>query len=445
MSSTNMMICHDYVPEWGKREALRELVANAKDADPDYKVEITFSGITIKTVTEPSYTELLLLGAGSKKGDTANSSTIGQFGEGSKLAALALTRLGADLVITTSLGRITFTLEQPPELDRPTLHVHIDREAALSEKGCVVTFRAIGLRRLYNELFLPIKTQHTYGPIEKKYDSEEGRIYCHGVKIISIQETCHYHWNLDNLKLNRDRTFPNIYDVRRCVGDKYERFLLGNEWRRRLALFDDSSFEACSIEDTFVSYDLCQAFKETFHELHGQRAVLSNGDPRVSYRAESKNYKVVTVAKRIEPLLKRAGVQSAEAVLTTSEYMSEVSRLNYVEEIKELERLGKVINIDANIRVFKAEEHEALLGLYKDKTIWLSTKLFEPDQRNLRIGTYLHEAGHHLGGGDISTQFEQSLEKIAAILAINFLSLEDTYEETRVSVPDLDPDLVGNT
>lgn len=95
-----LSLSRDYVSHWGYREAIRELLQNAIDnlKDCEDPLDYEFNGLHLHIrshgVTLPA--SKLLLGSSSKKDD---DKSIGNFGEGFKLAMLVLTRLGHEVVI----------------------------------------------------------------------------------------------------------------------------------------------------------------------------------------------------------------------------------------------------------------------------------------------------------------------------------------------------------
>lgn len=98
MTKYELSLTRDYVPSWTIVDAMRELFQNALDQQIqvedntmfwEYHPEIESFHIGNKlSILEP---KTLLLGSSTK---TEDKSTIGQFGEGYKIATLVLTRLG---------------------------------------------------------------------------------------------------------------------------------------------------------------------------------------------------------------------------------------------------------------------------------------------------------------------------------------------------------------
>jgi hypothetical protein len=98
MSRYELTVDSNYVKDWGIPQAIRELFQNAYDAEVEDKTNTAFCNYfserqTIEIGNKKSVLniESLLLGCTSKSG---NADTIGQFGEGYKLATLVLLRNG---------------------------------------------------------------------------------------------------------------------------------------------------------------------------------------------------------------------------------------------------------------------------------------------------------------------------------------------------------------
>lgn len=93
----------NYVSDWTFNDAIRELIQNGTDQEildkeNSFKVEYNAKEKTLRLINHKSVLKIntLLLGRSSK---TNNEDTVGQFGEGYKIAALVLNRLGKTFTI----------------------------------------------------------------------------------------------------------------------------------------------------------------------------------------------------------------------------------------------------------------------------------------------------------------------------------------------------------
>ncbi len=98
-----LTLAPNYVSDWEFNDAIRELIQNGIDQQviaPNNKFEIKYNRehqeLTLRSPLSKLKRDTLLLGCSSK---TNNEETVGQFGEGYKIAALVLTRLGKTFTI----------------------------------------------------------------------------------------------------------------------------------------------------------------------------------------------------------------------------------------------------------------------------------------------------------------------------------------------------------
>ena len=101
MSKYELSLSPDYVPEWGIVEAVRELFQNALDqqaTEEHNEMFFDYDGSRLLRIGNRNSVlaaQSLLMGSTTKKGD---ENTIGQHGEGYKVATLVLARLGKHVV-----------------------------------------------------------------------------------------------------------------------------------------------------------------------------------------------------------------------------------------------------------------------------------------------------------------------------------------------------------
>ena len=102
MSKIELTIAPNYVPNWTLVDAIRELFQNALDQqkqnnenEASWNYDDDTGVLTISNATSKLTAASLLLGQTTKADD---KSTIGQFGEGYKIATLVLLREGQNVV-----------------------------------------------------------------------------------------------------------------------------------------------------------------------------------------------------------------------------------------------------------------------------------------------------------------------------------------------------------
>ena len=119
-----LTITPNYVSDWNFQDAVRELIQNGTDQqtlDPKNVFEISYDEqeniLQLSNSESTLEINTLLLGCSTKSN---NTDTVGQFGEGYKIAALVLNRLGKTFsVYNNSKDEIWLSLIHISEPTRP--------------------------------------------------------------------------------------------------------------------------------------------------------------------------------------------------------------------------------------------------------------------------------------------------------------------------------------
>jgi len=224
MANYELSIAENYVPNWTVKDAVRELFQNAIDQqtiNPDNIM--TFDAhndvLEITTANASLETSSLLLGASTKQD---SDTTIGQYGEGYKLALLVLTREGKQVVIE-NYGK--------KECWRPNLKysnrfgtklLAFDVKKVKSPDHANLRFIIIGLSEeemqeiIESNLHMQMETTNiietSMGTILLD-DHHKGQVYVGGLHVCDHKYTHGYNFKPEYMKLDRDRKLISDFDL----------------------------------------------------------------------------------------------------------------------------------------------------------------------------------------------------------------------------------------
>lgn len=215
----------NYVSNWGFKEAIRELLQNAIDAEKDgheMKVDYNCNELTISSKGASLDASQLILGNSGKN----SSELIGKYGEGFKLALLVLERNGYHTTIFND-GIIWI----PEFINSKTyntrvLSIRTDHlKEGTYDSGLVFRISNITSDE-YRELIelFPCITKD-YGEVVEcdtgyilKDPKFKGKMFVEGLYIQSDDEFRYgYNFNADIVNLDRDRKAINYYDLRKLT------------------------------------------------------------------------------------------------------------------------------------------------------------------------------------------------------------------------------------
>ncbi len=211
-------ISANYVSDWGLEEGIRELLQNAYDEEtPDNKCVVTYIDNEIN-IHSPGATldrASILLGMSNKHGVEPR----GKFGEGYKLACLALVRAGCRVTIETGTGEVwrprlmaskrfgtdvlVFDVEDDEPQDGVTFTI-MDVYHELDEM-----FQRMSIR--YNEFHDVIDTDMGQIILD---EGMEGMIYVGDLYVCRMGGYAYgYNVKPSHMKINRDRRMVDSFDL----------------------------------------------------------------------------------------------------------------------------------------------------------------------------------------------------------------------------------------
>ena len=228
-----LTITPNYVSDWNFCDAVRELIQNGIDQetlDSENAFDISYDEEekTLQLCSPKSSLEIntLLLGCSTK---TDNSDTVGQFGEGYKIAALVLNRIGKTFTVyNNSKNEIWISsFEKSKVFGEPVLTFKIFDNITENE-GLIIEIENVEFEE-YKELFnvwLDMPGNEQYKKIETTYgwiftDKDmQGKVFVNGLAIESKSDK-HFGYNFKPkyITLERDRKSCNSWDMSKITAD----------------------------------------------------------------------------------------------------------------------------------------------------------------------------------------------------------------------------------
>lgn len=398
----------EYVPSWDEWAIVRELVCNALDADPDYKLKFhdDQKGLDITTHTVPSLDELLVIGKSTSRN---NDDKIGQFGEGFKLAALVTTRMQGKLEVRLPNGKLKFSL------DNDVLYANFDKRFNGNPNTCITTLRLPNeIPELHTRFCDPTVTYIT------KQAMTPLRIFVKGVYIATLKELSIWDWNLNSLELNRDRSLVNLYyaqyEIARALTSAPNAKVPCTDMTTKdiKNLFEHPTcIETTSFKTLYQSYKAedyknADLITSTFYKHYGQRAVIMSSYSAANQMAIASGHPLAMIPQEFKYL----GLPLATDLAHDETNLTVIDDVPYhyfneIRLIKEL--LGIQSETHINACFFKNFD-EAAMGYANQRTstIYINELLLNNSVE--RLGTITHELAHIISGADdCSVMFENAL------------------------------------
>jgi len=408
MPKYSMNLDEQYVDNWGAWEIVRELVCNAKDADPAFilntpspdKIEIITSSI-------PTMEELMIIGAGTSRQD---SDKIGQFGEGFKMAALVTTRSNGQLMCQSPLGRMTFSLDKPsPNYPSRVLYAHLDKRYKTRDK-CIVSLTLPGAAKEIDGKFL--KTQSA---LLGKPELSPCKVYVKGVYTTTLDSLSVFDWNLKTSPLNRDRSMVSSSNVKYEIATILYHQSTHPTSDYEAVMRHPKCFELEVLRSIYSMNQLVRdKVKEAFHNVFGSRAVIATDNMHKNELAMLKGYEVISITDE----LKMAEIPTAESVLSTSDTFTETKVPQKFYD--EVEWVLDMLDVPAQVKFYEEPTYETDGRATIEKgvaIVWINAALTVPGKRMERFATIIHEVCHVSSkANDGSVVFEYAQNELGAKL-----------------------------
>jgi hypothetical protein len=340
MSKFELSLAKDYVPSWTVVDGIRELFQNALDQEvqcPGNTASWTYNPLaetlTISNKKSTLTTRTLLLGATSKADNTA---TIGQFGEGYKVATLVLLRNEKPVTFYNYGAREVWTTRfvKSKRYGAEVLTFDVDKKypwQTIPDNDLTVVIGNISPQE-YDKLLVPanLHLQHTeretkstvYGDI--LMDTEHsGMVYVNGLFVCKYPAYKYgYDFKPEHIKLDRDRKLVSDFDLRWLASKMWS--TLGEETVDIVAL-GIADVEYVNSTLSYLSADskvkVVEAAHAKFTQDYGVRAIPVS--TQSDAEAVPHGYKAVIVP---------TGYRSM--ICSSSKYVAPVRTMTPVEKLK---------------------------------------------------------------------------------------------------------------
>lgn len=429
-------ISEDYAEFWTPKDAIRDLIANALDADKNNKVKITHDEesdmCTIQDKGEGLNKKHLIFGVSNKE-----NNNIGQFGEGLKIASLVMARNNRNFELITKGFSYKAQIEKDEEFGVNLLVFHLNKSK--KRKGTKITFKCSKEELEETKAkFLNLSDGSKKKEIDPNIFNFPGKLYVVGVETEKINSIFSY--NISNKALqNRDRDtlsyqdlIPEISFLVSKAESKvfYEKLL--KEAKKcgagssKLEFHDNLDYRNIAItakDKTMI--------KKLVNNIFGKNICLSR-HPSADVAADYRGFRVIgNLPVPIEKLLLMVGIKYSDSVVeedaslvkkTIKEKQLSDPEKNVLREARkklrkayketkqkeDIERLMKkdlVLVTEFADQVRMRESGKTTLGLYKNNKIYIHVSQLKKVADFL--GTFIHEYVHYKTGyHDLTPEFQ---------------------------------------
>lgn len=407
MAKITYMVTADYVRDWTRVHAIREIIANGIDAEYELGAELVVSHepkakiLRVKNLGTKLDSRSLYFGGSTKYG---NQTTIGQYGEGLKLALLIFAREGIKCVLRNDDETWTPKIEED-ERGVPVLTIYT-RASDKKTGNLEVGIHDVDLNLWYEieTMFLrlaPKKEQISTSLGEILLDPDcVGRVYVRGVYVNKRPESA-FGYNFKHLSVGRDRKSYDTYDVEIRVQQMLaEAATQAPDFAKKV--FDGFVAGAQDLGGAAwaSALPLTDALVTEFHARYGEDALPVTGLGEAQ-ELEHLGAQGVVLPGPLTTALRRklpgvAEFRRTKQRATKKEYAWNELTDQEKSYLRDSFTLLKSQGSDVSSRVKVVDfEGEGLEGLHRDQEILLARKCLKTFGKTM--GVLIHEAAHDLG------------------------------------------------
>jgi hypothetical protein len=291
MARYTLTVSPNYVKDWSVNDAIRELLQNAIDqqsmnASNSMSIDIDDDTLTISNKTSSLSKSTLLLGGGTKS-DTTD--TIGQFGEGYKVALLVLLREGISVTINNYSANEVWTpkIINSRVYESQVLAIDIEKASNTfvpSHSLEIVISNLPEPENILQEIYLDHRDHEVLFSNDKVSvldEFEAGNIYIRGLFLANIKELNYgYDFEPNIIKVGRDRNIVDSFNIR------WEASLV---WAQNAHDYEDKTLKLIESKSADVEYFNSHShyvgvsFKEHITDQYKDTYVASSDDQVASF------------------------------------------------------------------------------------------------------------------------------------------------------------------
>ncbi len=426
MAKVDLNFTLDYCKRWGLREAVREVVQNARDVEilgGSFRVEHAKDTLTVVSEGQHLTGSALVFGASSKSDDHR---TIGQFGDGLKVALGVFLRYNVSVRINT--GREIWT---PVVILRDGVRcVGVNtRCLPVSSHRERVTFEIAGVTAAdwaeWSKMFLFL-TSNVGDHVTTDEGtllldpSHKGAIYSKGI-MVHRSTDLDFGYDLPHLSLNRDREIADTYEVRwgtlnvwnKAIGGPRRGDLLKVMYGSLTSSASDD-FDNLAYNSHTFSSDGLSALADAFRADHGDAIVVTNSS--AAAQAAQLGETAVVVSQALAGALKAAGVRDlskAKASVSdahTPVELSDLTAREYDRWTQALDLFAAAVSTHMPVAHVVDFKDAGTLGIYRpasDEVLISRNTLLSPSL----YSTLAHEIAHRCGP-DGSAEHRREIEHL---------------------------------
>lgn len=287
-----LTISPEYVKDWSVNDAIRELLQNAIDQQSinpanSMLIDVDDNTLTISNKTSSLSKSTLLLGGGTKS-DTTD--TIGQFGEGYKVALLVLLREGISVTINNYSANEIWTpkIVNSRVYESQVLAIDVEKISTPyvpSHSLEIVIENMSEPDAILQEIYLDYRDHEALfknNKVSVLDESEAGNIYIRGLFLAHIKYLNYgYNFEPNIIKVGRDRNIVDSFNIKWEASRVWAENSSGNYKDELLSMIES---EAIDVE-YFGSHSHCAdaTFKEHIIDKYKDTYVASSDDQVASF------------------------------------------------------------------------------------------------------------------------------------------------------------------